>query len=407
MRIYLYTTTSFVYPSTYIVDGLKVISNQSSSMLNFMGSDIIDANSSKNQTSFSQIEPAPSDGSAPLASNKWYMLQYEIAYDPQIANFSYQDIQLSWFVNFNSVSTISLGGTETGTIKTAAGSPSDPLNAALQNGGTVAGKAAVSFIGSNVLSNLSQTGAVNNKIGMKNEVFSKIKDGVSSALSGAIGNIPGAIVGIFSAIIGGNSDSTPTMNLNLNSTINLNGTQTTKGSFPSSPTSVYVPGSIITSSAQNFIPLYNKPLGVFNLKSRPHVLARLNHTPDADGYYITEYFLNSQMDQLIVTNPDLINTSTTGAYIAQMNEAIVLIDPNTTFYSVKNGINVESIGGHTAFTQSITDGELDQMSTGYYAPYYVPTVAVRISFQLVPNNGAPASTFVKTFLADLDTIGGY
>lgn len=269
MRIYLYTTTPFNYPSTYIVDGLKVVSNHSSSMLNFLGTDIVDP--AQNQLSFSQIEPAPADGSQPLATNKWYMLQYEMAYDPQVTTLGYQDIQLSWFTNYNSVSTISLGGTETGTIKTAVGAPSDPLNTALQNGGAVAGKAAVSFIGSQILNNVSQTGDVNNKVGLPNVIFTKIKDAVSSALGAATGNIPGAIVGIFSAIIGGTSNSTPTMNLNLNSTITLKGTQTSSGSFPSSPTSVYVPGSIITSNAQNYIPLYNQPLGMFNLSARPTV----------------------------------------------------------------------------------------------------------------------------------------
>ncbi|MEO8887238.1 MAG: hypothetical protein ABI367_14325 [Mucilaginibacter sp.] len=407
MRVYLYTTSQFISPSTYIVDGLKVVSNTGSSMLNYMGTDIIDP--SQNQSSFSQIEPAPIDGSQPLASNKWYMLQYEIAYDPQIAAMSYQDIQLSWFVNFNSVSTISLGGTETGTIKSAVGAPADPLDAALKNGGTVVGKAAATFVGSQILNNVSQTGSVNNKVGLSNEVFTRIKGAVSSALSAATGNIPGAIYGIFSAIIGGTGDSTPTMNLNLNSTITLHGTQTSAGSFPSSPTSVYVPGSIITSSAQNFIPLYNQTLGVFNLIARPHVVAHKNHFPDSDGLYSTSYSLTSNMDQIMVTNPAVINTSSTGAYIRFSNEAVILLDPNLYFTGTTTSGSFETIGTHTAIAQTITDGDPDPLWTSYYAPYsqIAPTVAVRVTFQVVPNNGGPVSTFVKTFLADVETIDQY
>ncbi len=375
-------------------------------MLNFLGTDIIDP--SQNQSSFSQIEPAPGDGSLPLASNKWYMLQYEIAYDRQIANVPYQNIQLSWFTNFNSVSAISLGGTETGTIQTAVGAPSDPLNAALQKGGTIAGTATASFIGSKALDKFSQNGAVNNKLGLPNLLFTKAKDAVASAFGAATGGIPSAIVGIFSAIIGGTSDSTPTINLNLNSKITLTGTQTSSGSFPSSPTSVYVPGSIITSSAQSFIPLYNQTLGVFNLIARPQVEARRNHVADAGTYY-TKYGQIGNMDQLMVTNPAVINSLPDGAYIRFTNEAVVLLDPVTSFTpTVVNG-NVETIGTHTAFVQTITDGDPDQFYVGYYAPYSqaAPTVAVRVTFQVVPNNGGPVSTFVKTFLADVITYDNY
>jgi len=39
MCIFLYTTTQFVFPSTYVQDGLSIISASESSMLNFMGTD--------------------------------------------------------------------------------------------------------------------------------------------------------------------------------------------------------------------------------------------------------------------------------------------------------------------------------------------------------------------------------
>ena len=83
MRIFLYTTTQFISPSTYLQDGISIISNHKSSLLNFMGEAIVDG--SKNKETYSQMQPAPDDGSLPLASNKWYMMQYELAYDEQIA----------------------------------------------------------------------------------------------------------------------------------------------------------------------------------------------------------------------------------------------------------------------------------------------------------------------------------
>lgn len=80
LRVFLYTTTSFVLPSTYLQDGISIISNQKTTMLNFLGEEIIDA--TKKKMSYQQMQPAPIDGSMPLASNKWYMMQYEMAYDP-------------------------------------------------------------------------------------------------------------------------------------------------------------------------------------------------------------------------------------------------------------------------------------------------------------------------------------
>lgn len=42
-----------------------------------------------------QMQPAPMDGSLPLAANRWYMMQYELAYDPNLADIPYKDIRLA------------------------------------------------------------------------------------------------------------------------------------------------------------------------------------------------------------------------------------------------------------------------------------------------------------------------
>lgn len=402
MRIYLYTTTQFVSPSTYIVDGLSVVSNRSTSMLNFLGTDIVDP--AKAQTSFSQIEPAPSDGSQPLASNKWYMLQYEIAYDPQIVNFNYQDIQLSWFTNFNSVSTISLGGTETGTIKSTASAPGTELNKALINGGKVLGVGALAVVGSSFLSNNGNETTGINSIGLPTKIFSSISKGVSAALSTASGNIPGAIVGIFNAIFGGSSS--PTVNLNLNTTIALTGTDKMAGSFPSSPTSIYIPGTTFTSNVQGYIPLYNQPLGIVNATKRPVVKILEDHSrPSSDGLYHTHYTLETPMSDFIVFNPAIYFDAT----VKNINAVIVAIDPTYMDYpdtKYTNGV-VETVGTHTVLSQSFDDyDELMPSLDTYCGSYVVPFtsdkgfVAIRLSFDIIPKDGSPKSSIIKTFLAD-------
>ena len=61
MRIYLYITTQFVTPSSYIEDGISVISTYQTSILNFLGNEIIDGEVC--QKSYSQVQPQPLDGS--------------------------------------------------------------------------------------------------------------------------------------------------------------------------------------------------------------------------------------------------------------------------------------------------------------------------------------------------------
>lgn len=405
MRIYLYTTTPFVAPSTYIVDGLSVISNKSTSMLNFLGTDIVDA--SNKQTLFSQAEPAPTDGSQPLATNKWYMLQYEIAYDPQISTLGYQDIQLGWFTNYNSVSQISLGGSLVGTLKGTIGAPSSALNTALTNGGKVAGTGVLALAGKAVLDNNQTDTNGNNTIGLPAFAFKALSKGITSALSGAAGDVPGAISGIFSAIFGGSSGG-QTVNLSLNASITLNGTETTKGSFPASPTSVYVPGTNITSAAQNYVPLYTNPLGVFNLTARPMVDIIVNSKPDLEGYYEVEWTLENGLPGLpFVTNPAVFASATDAATIANFNALILIIDPVINNDLI--GGRSEFVGTHYVVAQTLdADDEVTRL-INFYPTAHPPdptsaAVAVRISFDIFPANGAPKTSVVKTFLANTKVI---
>jgi hypothetical protein len=420
MRIYFYVTTQFVYPSTYIVDGLTMVSSANTSMLNFLGADVV--NYSHNKSNYSQIEPAPADGSQPLASNKWYMLQYELAYDPQIANLTSSNLQLSWFMNFNSVSTISLGGTATGTIKTAAGAATPDLMSALQNGAKSSATGVASIFGSAVLQNnkaANDTTGKNN-MGLANSAFNALLKGTLGALGTLTGGIPGSIIsGLFSAVVGGNS-SANTINLNINTTITLNGTQTTAGSFPSSPTSMYVPGSIISATAQNYIPLYNNSLGVFNLSGPPQIICKYIAGESAITYYsLTPSELSGSN---LVFNPAVLAI----AKIQNIKEEVVLIDPQKTYpwtfnpqsnsyygfpYPLSGSTGKkEIIGNHVVYTgvsfEADTQGYdyYDQENGGLYQVFngmeLNQGLGVRVQFDVVPNNGAPKSTIIKTFTAD-------
>lgn len=78
-------------------------------MLRYLNNEIIDAG--ETISIYSQIQPKMPSGGAPLAARRWYMLEYEMAYDPNIQNYTSDQINLTWFLNYLNVSAIQLNGT--------------------------------------------------------------------------------------------------------------------------------------------------------------------------------------------------------------------------------------------------------------------------------------------------------
>ena len=398
MRIFLYTTTQFVESSSYLQDGIAIISNKETSMLNFIGQDFIDA--TINQKKYSQMQPAPIDGSLPLASNKWYMLQYEIAYDSNISQIPYNYIQLSWYVNYYNVTRIKLEGDLVGKLNGIIGSSSTSgpdIFSPLINAGTTVGTGVLAGIGQDFIKNNGDTETGVNKLGLPKDVFKSLSKGVSSAMSTASGNLPGAIMNILSAIIGGSSGGPTPISFSMNAKITLEGTGTNSGSFPSSPTSLWVPGTNINSSAIGFIPIYNKPLGVVNFSGKPKLEIKVTERYyqvadepfDADrmidvrestGFFPTKIDYSSYLQ----INPEVLKTAK--VEIKQQDLIIKAID-----YSVVGGkeilqINPPYIRWIECNNSYINSPLFDNLRFG-----------VRFTIKVSPLNGSSPSIIIKTF----------
>lgn len=117
------------------------------------------------------------------------------------------------------------------------------------------------------------------------------------------------------------------------------------------------------------------------------------------------------MDQILKFNPAVINTSSTGAHIANINALVVAIqnaDP-TPYYGFQTTGNLEQVGTYTAITQALDDDDepvtLQLQFQRDLNPN--PQVAVRISFDVIPNNGAPKSSIIKTFWANSNIQDAY
>nr|WP_302831223.1 hypothetical protein [uncultured Bacteroides sp.] len=414
MRIFLYTTTEFVRPSTYIQDALFLVSNQKSTILNFTGEEWIDLD--KNKEIYAQVQPAPLDGSSPLATNKWYMLQYELAYDSNLSNIPYQNIQLSWSLNFYNISQISLGGEMTGTIKSSVGSSSNIFKNIGSFGETI-GTGILAGVGNNVLKGAGgQDGK--NSLGLPSGLFKALTNGLEKAFTSSAQSLPGKIVGIFSSIFSGSSSKNNLINLNVDINLNLKGTINEGGSFPSSPTTFWVPGTNIASTATGYLPLYNQPLGVFyfNLNDLKVPLSGV-WEPDDGTVYIDLTVPHKDYSKYVVINPAI-----TSEAIVTIKKTDLVIWPFRIdgFDYLYNEWNVtcekeENIGERIMrFEDKNVPPNKNQIL------YVNPTrmilksrgsllrakkdfkVGVRVIVEVKPKNGGEIKTIIKTFKLALD-----
>lgn len=408
VRIYLYVNDIQFSESSYLQDGLY-LGNTSFKLLNFADKEIVDP--TVNMSRVDRVEPKPFNG-APLANNKWYFLQYELAYDPSIVpTTSSTPPQISFYVNSVNVQQISLGGTIEGTIKGTIGASQTSANQNIWNAVTpglkTLGTAGLSAIGVGAMNNNTiNNDAGTNTLGVNSAIWKAAKKGIEAALSTATGNIPGAVVNVLSAIIGGSSSSGgQTANLTLNGSLKVDGSQTGTGSLPSTPVSMYLPGSVQANSngtynVQGYVPLYNESLGVFNLASKPTVKIHLKRTPDWQtpgmNMYDVEYSvvpgtLNFQWNP-VVNGRDATIVGLTSKVIA--THFAGNIETGMVYMTGSR----ETIMGNTAFT-----GTTFRTIHRYdYAPPEASTVLVRVSFVVRPNDGSPDVAIVKTFTANVE-----
>lgn len=376
LRTYFYFTTASSYPSsnlTYLLT-LRGANAQSSPMLNFSGNDIVTIGN--NSVDVSQIQPY-------LVSNtgSWYATEFEIAYDQQITSTNYQSLQLNWSINPNSISQITLNGKETGTIS-----------------GTIEQKKAGTNFFEGLANNLIDAGL---KIGSKeaSEGIRFVKnDAIKSAILDATTNgIGGIVKGFLSGILGGGG-STPTkqqVNLKINSKIDITGQAVVQSQLYDNVFTL--PGTLNSENSVPFYPNYNKAMGVFYVSSKPVVKIKrtpfnLYQPPTFEGGRTRFNFSIDDNSYQILFNPVVLADAT----ISNIKKEIILIkhylpDDLERQSSI---LSEENVGGVEMYVvESLTLVGLIPTSS------LNSNLAVRISFDVVPKNGAQKITIVKTFKA--------
>lgn len=390
MRIFLYVTQDFVTTSTYIRDGFTTNSAGVSPILNFMGNDIVDISVSK--THFTQVHPGSLSGAAPLAANKWYMMQYEIAYDPNIAKIYYAQLPLNWEVNYCDVHQFKFDGSITGTLKSAVASSEDQFFSAANSLGKVAGTIALTGLGKNLF--FKGGDLSNNVLGLPDKIFNAASKGLDGAMKSSTAKLPGTIFNFFSAILGGSSGG-PTISLVLNADIEMNGIGTSQGAFPSSPTTIFVPGSDGVKNCIGYSPLIEEKLGVFNLTTKPkstiNCLTRFIYPQGVLRAIISDYNFENNLDAAtIVYNDDV--TKIANIELVK-RDFVVFSNEDPAKKVIKHDGTEEYIGKYGMVYVNPKHIQVND--------YVEFNTAVRYTFKVTPNDpNAAISKIVKTFYTD-------
>ncbi len=399
LRIYLYITTPFVNTSTYIQDMIGIAGTETSqviqkpSLLRFCGKEIVDITDESNPISFQQIQPAPLDGSSPMAANKWYMMQYELAYDPTVENIPYQAIRLYWSLNYIDVQQIALNGEIRGTIEGTIGTSGPSVLNELKSTGKAIGKVALTGIGNKLIEKWTkdkETGA--NSLNIPADRFKKISESIKNALNSSIADLPKKAISFLSAIIGGSNSPTP-ISMTLDAKIAMKGDISSHGSFPSSPFSMWMPGTKIHPAATGYLPAYNKPLGLFNITGNPVIKIIINcdteweHDTDPEhsdnlipvDYLSTNISQNEDYSKYLIFNPEIEKIAT----ITVEDQIFVTTGKayGKEFMHIPAKIYVHTYGGgisNLLFPQDLK--------------YYV-----RFTIKVAPKDGSPATIIYKTF----------
>lgn len=318
LQLYVYVTNQTVLPSNNVLAEISMLGAEETTMFNFLGTTIVDPD--RKFKSYDMLMPSLGTNGVQFAPNKWYMVQYELAYDPSIENLPYEEVHLDFNMQFVATKDIYINGESVGTIEGTIGGQGGGILPKLVDLGKSGVQAAIGFVGKNAAEKLSDDSETGNKLHINKNVWGTIQKGVSSVLSGGTSNTLKAAVNVLNGLIFGTSNSVQSVNLTFESKITLTGEMKSKGSFPSMPIDLWMPGTGIPTNAQQYVPLYNRPMGVFNLLKRPEIKI-MHHEDIYEGMddsrfeptwamqkYSSEYVSdNTDFRQFVQINPDVLS----------------------------------------------------------------------------------------------------
>jgi hypothetical protein len=310
----------------------------STNMLNYADQLIVDMNDRSINASL--IEPWP------ITPNAWYLSQFEMAYDPNLGNYNWQQFSLGWTFAFAYVMELSLNGKQTSNKMLFLQKPG-------LNFGDVSSRGIT--LGSNMQAHVKSASGLDELSGIfSNSVISNLKQ---TLFDSTAGNKLNATLVPRLGIADCKLDVPALIRLDYN-LVGYIGELT------------HTPPGIDNSKVIGIAPVFNEPVGIFYLGAAPVI----QHTKAA-GPLPEQYTLDVASLEYII-NPFIQNY----AAVRNFRQEIVAVADNKT----------------PNFTEArLYQGQQLKAS----APLTV--LGVRVSFEVVPKNGAAPVRIIKTFKANL------
>ncbi|MGN8071674.1 hypothetical protein [Mucilaginibacter sp. 22184] len=398
LRGYFYLTPGTPIPSSYISHTLIQRTNGSDApLLSYSGNSAADLSVIASNTNLVQQYKTTATGT-------WYAAEFEMAYDPSVGTKDANSNTMTWQVNSINASDLAINGTSQGSINGTIAQPNPPGPSIF--GSVISG--ALDFVGLKALSSITLK-ATTPKIA--SDVIGSLKDAAKAGLTGQAKNIAN---GIFGGTSSGGDSTKQYVHLTTNTNYKLTGTST--DIYTLANPSMVIPGSNGQTSVSGYAPAYTKALGIMTLSAAP--TSQL-YEYDYSWGYTFGMTLNTN-SYTIVWNPGIINSNPDGAVIRNLKQEIISYenynDPysnpgessipwpaNITEYDgfnpyLKNDLAVDNIIRlklyNTCYGCDFSNDALNYpLTDGKKLPMHV----LRITFDVVPNNGTPKVTIVKSF----------
>lgn len=372
MRIVLYLTSPIIgYSAGYFEECLSVPSGSNTPVLNFMDNDIVDGDAKPVAQTRLHSYRIPI-GASSLAYYKWYWFQYELAYDPAVAEMSQDKARFDWRLTHYNVDGVSLGGSEPVPLNGVFGAATEGPGVSLVNLFRTEGEGAYSAIGRKAVADFAENGDTGeNWLGMADDVFKALVADLNAAAESSPDDFADRDISILNGVFGGSGDRTLPVNLTLRTPLQLNGPAVSSGPSSRGAALMQLPG--VSAPESGLVPLYDKPLGVCNISGRPPLELTCRTLKGKKTTYALDMPAQlADYSSYLVINPAVaeiadVTVAKQDLVVREKGSSAVRINP----------------------TQSYEAESLPELEFG-----------VRFTLKIVPKDGSPVSVIVKTFRLD-------
>ncbi len=376
LRFYFWIPSNSYTTSNYLEEYIRTSgSSSSTTIFNAASQEITDPSVSRNFSESIKPYAIPSSGG-------WYVSQFQVAYDKDLSSKHYYDIGLLMDLKFWQITDEKLESTSVGSATGEIRSESSTLGNIVISGA----KAAFAIIDpADLPSGLSYLG----------DILSDVASDGASGLIEGIGNL----------ISSGTHSDGQKVDLAITLNTQTTGSSTASGAILTNY-GITMPGTVDATSASGYVPADNRKMGVFNLPVRPVVKV---HSTNTSGHICSDVVANhyftytAQLDAATLAylnktnsnsfNQELFGGSTPAATTGTIHYDI--LGPGT--YEGACGGDYEEIAG--VYLTNWNNGEkgISTFNTSW-------AMYVRVYFDVIPTDGSPKTTFVRTFRANATTF---